>query len=131
MFVHIGNGENILMLSKEMKNIYYSMYTYKVRYAVLILCYLWELMLQNIFIWYTSVSPGPSEGLKIRGGWPVLSGGHNLPPLVEIGLTDLPKFGGFWHPQGRQACWCIGTIHKRRRQFFRIFNIPSPMSKVF
>ena len=27
MFVHIGNGENILMLSKEMKNIYYRMYT--------------------------------------------------------------------------------------------------------
>ena len=56
MFVHIGNGENILMLSKEMKNIYYSMYTYKVRYAVLILYYRLELMLQNIFIWYTSVS---------------------------------------------------------------------------
>ena len=50
MFVHIGNGENILMLSKEMKNIYYSMYTYKVRYAVLILYYRLELMLQNIFI---------------------------------------------------------------------------------
>ena len=50
MFVHIGNGENILMLSKEMKNIYYSMYTYKVRYAVLILYYRRELMLQNIFI---------------------------------------------------------------------------------
>ena len=24
----------------------------------------------------------------------VLFGGHNLPPLIEIGLTDLPKFGG-------------------------------------
>ena len=24
---------------------------------------------------------------------PVLFGGHNLPPLVEIGLTDLPKSG--------------------------------------
>ena len=36
---------------------------------------------------------GPSEGLKIRGV-PVLFGWHNLPPLVEIGLTDLPKFGG-------------------------------------
>ena len=29
---------------------------------------------------------GPSEGLKIR-----LFGGNNLPPLIEIGLTDLPK----------------------------------------
>ena len=25
---------------------------------------------------------------------PVLYGGHNLPPLVEIGLTDLTKSGG-------------------------------------
>ena len=25
---------------------------------------------------------------------PVLFGGHNLLPLVEIGLTDLPKSGG-------------------------------------
>ena len=29
---------------------------------------------------------------------PVLFGGHNLPPLVEIGLTDLPKFGGAMAP---------------------------------
>jgi hypothetical protein len=29
---------------------------------------------------------------------PVLYGGHNLPPLVEIGLTDLPKFGGAMAP---------------------------------
>ena len=34
--------------------------------------------------------PGPLEGIKIRRG-PVLFGGHNLSPLVEIGLTDLPK----------------------------------------
>ena len=27
-------------------------------------------------------------------GVPVLFGGHNLPPLFEIGLTDLPKSGG-------------------------------------
>ena len=49
---------------------------------------------------------GPSEGLKIRGGGAVLFGGHNLPPLVEVGLSDLPKTGGPWHPrhsQGRQA----------------------------
>jgi hypothetical protein len=26
-------------------------------------------------------------------GVPVLFGGHNLPPLFDIGLTDLPKFG--------------------------------------
>ena len=29
---------------------------------------------------------------------PVLFGGHNLPPLVEIGLTDLPKSGGAMGP---------------------------------
>ena len=33
---------------------------------------------------------GRSENL----GVPVLFGGHNLPPLFEIGLTDLPKSGG-------------------------------------
>ena len=27
-------------------------------------------------------------------GVPVLYGRHNLPPLVEIGLIDLPKSGG-------------------------------------
>ena len=32
---------------------------------------------------------GRSENL----GVPVLFVGHNLPPLVEIGLTDLPKSG--------------------------------------
>ena len=31
---------------------------------------------------------GPSE----NSGMPVLFAGHNLPPLVEMGLTDLPKF---------------------------------------
>ena len=29
---------------------------------------------------------------------PVLFGGHNLSPLVEIGLTDLPKSGGAMAP---------------------------------
>ena len=33
---------------------------------------------------------GRSENL----GVPVLFGGLNLPPLVEIGLADLPKSGG-------------------------------------
>ena len=31
-------------------------------------------------------------------GVPVLFAGHNLPPLVEIGLTDLPKTGGAMAP---------------------------------
>ena len=29
---------------------------------------------------------------------PILFGGHILPPLVEIGLTDLSKFGGAMAP---------------------------------
>ena len=32
-------------------------------------------------------------------GVSVLFGGHNLPPLLEIGLTDLPKFWGRGTPR--------------------------------
>ena len=35
-----------------------------------------------------------AEGRSENPGVPVLYGGHNLPPLVEIGLTDLLKSGG-------------------------------------
>ena len=45
---------------------------------------------------------GPSEGLKIRWCQYYLVGTICPPPLVEIGLTDLPKSGGFhamaWAP---------------------------------
>ena len=44
---------------------------------------------ENATLQYIS---GPSQGLKIRGGHVIL-GGENVPPLVEIGLTDLPKSG--------------------------------------
>ena len=37
-------------------------------------------------------------GRSENPGVPVLFGGHNLPHLVDIGLTDLPKFG---HPRYR------------------------------
>ena len=37
-------------------------------------------------------------GRSENPGVPVLFGGHNLPPLVEIGLTDLPKSGGAMVP---------------------------------
>ena len=33
-------------------------------------------------------------GRSENPGVPVIFGGHNLPPLVEIGLLDLPKSGG-------------------------------------
>ena len=64
---------------------------------------------QHIFGLYLTHSlraVGGSENL----GVPVLFGGHNLPPLVEIGLTDLPKFGGAMAPPappgttGLQVC---------------------------
>ena len=37
-----------------------------------------------------NIAVGRSE----NPGVPVLFGGHNLPPLFQIELTDLPKFGG-------------------------------------
>ena len=46
-------------------------------------------------------------GRSENPGVPVLFCGHNIPPLVETGLTDLPKSGGSmasWHPQGRRVC---------------------------
>ena len=37
-------------------------------------------------------------GRSENPGVPVLFGGHNRPPMVEIGLTDLPKSGGAMTP---------------------------------
>ena len=37
-------------------------------------------------------------GRSENPGVPVLFVGHNLAPLVEIGLTDLPKSGGAMAP---------------------------------
>ena len=37
-------------------------------------------------------------GRSENPGVPVLFGGHNLSPSVEIGLTDLPKSGGAMAP---------------------------------
>ena len=43
---------------------------------------------QDLLVWCRAVGRSENSGL------PVLFGGHNLPPLVEIGLTDLPKYVG-------------------------------------
>ena len=52
--------------------------------------------------------PARAVGKSENPGVPVLFGGYNLPTLVEIGLTDLPKSGGgAWHPHhphGRHPC---------------------------
>ena len=42
-------------------------------------------------------------GRSENPGVPVFSE-HNLPPLVKIGLNDMPKFGDVPHPKGQQAC---------------------------
>ena len=45
-------------------------------------------------------------------GWHVILGGDNVPPLVEIGLTDLPKSGGGAHaPSAPPACDGPATNH--------------------
>jgi hypothetical protein len=43
----------------------------------------------------TLTAPYRAIGGSENSGLPVL---YNLPPLVEIGLTDLPKFGGAMAP---------------------------------
>ena len=42
-------------------------------------------------------------------GVPVLFCGHNLPPLVEIGLTDLPKNGGAMAPPAPPGTTGLGV----------------------
>ena len=44
------------------------------------------------------------------GGRAVL-GGDNVPPLVEIGLTDLPKTGGAYAPPAPPFETCLSKIH--------------------
>ena len=40
-------------------------------------------------------------GRSENPGVPVLFGGHNLPLLAKMGLTDLSKSGGAWHDTQR------------------------------
>ena len=54
-----------------------------------------ELVFNNEGIrWFFSFLFNRAVGRSENPGVPILYGGHNLPPIVEIGLTDLPKFGG-------------------------------------
>jgi hypothetical protein len=46
-------------------------------------------------------------GRSENPGVPVLFGGHSLLPLVEIGLTDLPKIGGAMRSKGFQGAKCF------------------------
>ena len=69
---------------------------------------------------------GPSQGLKIReGGGHVVLCGDNVPPLVEIGLADLPKSGGPppRPPRLRRACMSDMIDKYGMSELFRAFNI--------
>ena len=46
----------------------------------------------TLVIYYRAVGRSENPGV------PVLFGGHNMHPLVKIGLTDLPKSGGTMAP---------------------------------
>ena len=54
-----------------------------------------DLHIPNIDLEFRAVGRSENPGV------PVLFGGHNLTPLVEIGLTDLPKSP--WHPRHPQG----------------------------
>jgi hypothetical protein len=54
--------------------------------------------MSKILVGTSSYDQNRAVGGSENSGVPVLFVGHNLPPLVEIGLTDLPKFGGAMAP---------------------------------
>ena len=62
-------------------------------------------------------------------GVPILAGGHNLTPLVEIGLTDLPKSGGATAPPapiGATGLQSQGQEAKVRHQNHRHHHSSKP-----
>ena len=68
-----------------------------------------------------AASSNRAVGRSEYPGVPVLFGGHNLSPLVElveIGLTDLPKFGGAMAPPSHP-----GTIPLLQSTYFIHFYI--------
>ena len=44
--------------------------------------------------WTVSIAKHRAVGRSENSGVPEVMWGHNLPPPVEIGLTDVPKIGG-------------------------------------
>ena len=65
-------------------------------------------------------------------GCELLCGGHNLPPMVEIRLTDLPKLWGC-HPQGRHPCYpdilCGGRRYHYLQQYAMKLNVGMELSE--
>ena len=77
----------------------------------------WRRILSNSPIIFTKSVSCRALGWSENPGVSVLIGGHNLPKLVEIGLTDRPKSGGAPWPRGRQA-W-IDKVPSFSKQFAR------------
>ena len=72
------------------------------------------------------------------GGGHVVLGGDNVPPLVEIGLADLPKSGGARDPPAPPLAtglycaydlliWMIGMNHNFIHTYLRFYFICSIM----
>ena len=51
---------------------------------------------------------------------PVLFGGRNLPPLGEIGLTDLPKSGGAMAPPAPPGTTGLPNCHTHQYVFISV-----------
>ena len=66
-------------------------------------------------------------GRSENPGVPVLFGGHNLPPFVELGLTDLPKSASAMAPPatpgttGRAVTYSAWNTHCRT--FFTFYKL--------
>ena len=56
---------------------------------------------------------------------PVLFDGHNLPPLVEIGLTDLPKSGGAMAPLAPPGTTGLCRNNEQRQETFELQPVQS------
>ena len=48
-------------------------------------------------------------------GGHVVLGGDNVPPLVEIGLTDLPKTGGAYAPPASPLPTCLRSMYLKEK----------------
>ena len=72
-----------------------------------------------------------------NSGMPVLYGGHNQPPLVEIGLTDLPKFGGAMAPPappgttGLHNMYVINLNTRHMGKKFILIEVAKKIGKIF
>ena len=87
------NHSVLLRLPRLLLRLNFVLYTEQLQYGSEIFWYLKFLRrVSSLVVPYRAVGRSENPGV------PVLFGGYNLPPLVEIGLTDLPKFGGAMAP---------------------------------